>query len=113
MSQAVNTDRTIQRDLPEMTDDDEITLSVGDETFIGRVRRIETYGKTTDVERVVQFNMNFKHQIDGPDWAPWKAYLVEEPAGVYRANLVLSDGSTSRSRNLAQPDEIDVARSGE
>jgi hypothetical protein len=63
--------------------------------------------------RVVQFNPTVKQQIDGPDWTPWKVYLVEEPAGVYRTNLVLSDGSKSRSRTLDQPDEIDVAHSSE
>lgn len=113
MAQAtqVNDDRSVRLDLPELTDNHEIMLRVGDETWSGPVTRIDTYGDTTDVERVVQFNPSFKHQIPGPDWEPWKVYLVEEPAGVYRANLVLFNGEISRSRNLDQPDEIDVARS--
>lgn len=105
-------DRTIQKDIAGL-DDHEITITVGDETFSGPVTRIDTYGDSTDVERVVQFNMSFKHQIDGSDWTPWKVYLVEEPAGYYRANFVLYNGDKSRSRNLDAPDEIDVTRSGE
>ena len=101
-------DRTIKRDIPELTDNHELTLTVGEETFSGPVTRIDTYGDSTAVERVVQFNTSFKHQLDGPEWEPWKVYLVEEPAGYYRANLVLFNGEKSRSRNLDAPEEIDV-----
>lgn len=104
--------RTIERDIGELTEDYKITVTVGDETFAGPVTRIDTYSDAVDVERVVQFNMSYKHRINGPDWEPWKAYLVEEPAGIYRANLILYNGeeSKSRSRNLDAPDEIVVDR---
>lgn len=103
-------DRTIETDIGELTDDHEITVRVGEETFTGPVTRIDTYGDSTDVERVVQFNISYKHRING-GWEPWKVYLVEEPAGVYRANLVLYNGeeSNSRTRNLDAPDEIEIS----
>lgn len=105
-------DRTIEMDIGELTDDHEITVRVGDETFTGPVTRIDTYGESTDVERVVQYNISYKHKINGPGWEPWKAYLTEEPAGYYRVNLVLYNGaeSKSRSRTLDQPDEIEIVR---
>lgn len=106
-------DRTIRHDMPEIADDDRISITVKGETFTGPITRIDTYGETTDVERVVQFNTSFKYRIDGPDWEPWKVYLIEEPAGVYRVNLVLYNGEISRSRTLDQPDEINVARRDE
>lgn len=110
-SSLVPFDRTVQRDIPELTDDHEITVAVDGETFQGPVVRVDTYGDTTDVERVVQFNMTYKHHIDGPDWEPWKAYLVEEQAGYYRVNVVLFDGDKSRTRNLDTPVKIEWASS--
>lgn len=101
-------DRTIETDIGELTDGHEITLTVGRETFSGPVTRIDPYSDAVDVERVVQFNPSFKHRISGPDWVPWKAYLIEEPTGFYRANLVLFNGDKSRTRNLDAPDEIVV-----
>lgn len=106
----VNDDRIIRQDIPNLTDNHEITVRVGEETYTGSVTRIDTYSDSADVERAVQFNMSFKHRIDGPDWELWKAYLIEEPAGCYRVNVVLYDGGKSRTRNLAQPDEIDISR---
>lgn len=103
-------DRTVETDIDELTDDYEITVWAEGEAFSGSVARIDTYSDSTDVERVIQFNMNYKHYIDGPDWEPWKAYLVEEPAGVYRVNLVLYNGDASTSRNLDAPDEISISR---
>lgn len=102
-------DRTIETDIEELTESHEITVQTEGETFSGPVTRIDTYGDTTDVERVVQFNMNYKHKINGPDWEEWKAYLVEEPAGVYRANLMYYNGTASRSRNLDAPDDISIS----
>ncbi len=101
-------DRTIETDIPVLTDDHEITLTVGDETFNGPVVRIDTYSDAVDVERVVQFNVSYKHRIGGPDWEPWKVYLIEEPRGFYRATLVLFNGDKSLTRNLDPPDEIAV-----
>lgn len=101
-------DRRIRLDLGPIAKDDGITATMADETFSGPVTRIDTYGDTVDVERVVQFNMSYKHKIDGPDWEPWRAYLVEEPAGIYRLNILLHNGDVSRSRNLDAPDEIVV-----
>jgi hypothetical protein len=109
-TQRVNDDRIIRQDIPELSDNYEITARAEGETFAGSVTRIDTYGDTTDVERVVQFNMSFKHHIDGPDWVPWKAYLVEEPTGCYRINVILYNGSRSRTRNLDAPDDIDVTQ---
>ncbi|RRJ28970.1 hypothetical protein [Halocatena pleomorpha] len=63
---------------------------------------------TVAVERVVQFNMTFKHRIDGPEWEPWKAYLIEEPEGRYRLNVVESEGDVSRTINHPAPSEIVV-----
>lgn len=104
----VNQDRAVSVDLGAINEDNEITVSVGDETFSGRVTRIDTYSDAVDVERVIQFNISFKQYLDEPEWEPWKAYLVEEPAEIYRVNVVLSDGSKSRTRNLDAPNEIVV-----
>lgn len=101
-------DRTVQRDNPELTDDHEITVRAEGETFSGPVSRVDTYSDSVDVERVVRFNMSFKHHIDGPDWEPWKGYLIEEPADTYRVNVVLFNSDKSRTRNLDQPDEIEI-----
>lgn len=103
--------RVVQRDIPELTEEHELAVTVGNETFSGPVVRIDIYGDSTDVERVVQFNMSYKHYIDGPGWEPWKAYLVEEPAGSYRVNVVLFNGDKSRTRNLDAPDKIDITHS--
>lgn len=103
-----NTDRLVAIDVGTVDKDDTITVTVDGETFTGPVTRIDTYGPTTDVERVVQFNMNFKHHIDGPEWVPWKAYLIEEPAGRYRLNVVESEGNVSRTINQPAFDEIVV-----
>lgn len=104
-------DRLVEYDIGEITKDHTITTGVDGETFSGPVTRIDSYGDTTDVERVVQFNMSYKHYIDGPDWEPWKAYLVEEPAGIYRLNVVFYNGEASRTRNCTGPSEITVSSS--
>lgn len=101
-------DRLVEYDIGEITPDHTIAATVDDETFTGPVARIDTYGGTTDVERVIQFNISYKHYIDGPDWEPWKAYLVEEPAGIYRLNVVLYNGEASRTRNCTAPSDITI-----
>lgn len=101
-------DRTVNRDISMLTDNHEIEIVVSDETFTGLVTRVDTYGNSVAVERVVQFNMNYKHHIDGPGWTPWKAYLIEEPAERYRINVILYNGQASRTRTLDAPDEIDI-----
>lgn len=106
----VNPDRAVSVDLGDINKDNAITVSVSDETFSGPVTRIDSYSDGVDVERVIQFNISFKQYLDGPEWEPWKVYLVKEPAGVYRANLMLYDGEKSRTRNLDAPDEIVVDR---
>lgn len=104
-----DTDRLVALNIPELTEDHEITATVDGEMFNGPVIRIDTYSSAVDVERVVQFNISYKHYIDGPEWEPWKAYLVEEPAGIYRLNIVYFNGDASRTRNCTAP-EIDVSR---
>ncbi|WP_248910053.1 hypothetical protein [Halocatena marina] len=107
----IPSDRTVYQDIPTLTDGHEITIVVSDETFTGPVGRVDTYGDSVAVERVVQFNMNYKHRIDGPSWTPWKAYLIEEPAECYRINVVLYNGQASRTRTLDAPDEIHIRQS--
>lgn len=85
--------------VPPLEPGDELRVTAGGDTFGGQVARVDTYD-SSDVERVVEFIMRSKPQINGPDWVPWKGYLVEEPAGEYRANIVLSDGERSTSRTL-------------
>lgn len=105
-----DTDRLVNRDIGTLdADAHEITATVDGETFDGPVTRIDTYGDTTDVERVIQFNISYKHYIDGPDWKPWKAYLIEEPAGIYRLNVVYYNEDASRTRNCTGPSEIEIA----
>jgi hypothetical protein len=103
-----NESRTALFDVPTVSDGQTITVAAGGNTFSGEITRVDEYGDTTDVERVVQFNMNFKHQIGGPDWEPWKAYLIEEPADEYRLNVVESDGNVSRTDNMDAPTDISV-----
>lgn len=105
-----DTSRLTSLDLPELIEDHQLIATVDGETFSGPVVRIDTYGDTVDVERVVQFNMNYKHRIDGPDWEPWKAYLIEEPVGIYRLNMVYYNGDASRTRNCTAPSEINISR---
>lgn len=105
-----DTDRLVTLDIGTLdTDAHEITATVDGETFSGPVVRIDTYGDTTDVERVVQFNISYKHYIDGPDWELWKAYLVEEPVEIYRLNIVYYNGDASRTRNCTGPSEIEIS----
>ncbi len=105
-----DTDRLVSLDLGVIDKDDTITAAVEDEIFTGPVAGIDTYGETVDVECVIQFNMNYKHRIDGPDWEPWKGFLIEEPAGIYRLNVVLYNGEASRTRNCTGPSDITITR---
>lgn len=104
-------DRTVQRAIPKLTEEHEITVRAEGETFSGPVVRIDAYSDSVDVNRVVQFNITYKHHIDGTDWEPWKVYLIEEPADCYRVNVVLYNGDKSRTHNLDQPDEIEITLS--
>lgn len=101
-------DRTATLTVPAMSDSHDISVSVGDDTFSGTVTRIDLYGESTDVERVINYTITFKHHIDGETFEPWKAYLIEEPAGQYRLNVLYSDGSRSQTRNMDIPTSVSV-----
>jgi DNA-binding transcriptional ArsR family regulator len=80
---------------------DTVSVLVDGEAYTGSVRSVDTYGDTTDVERVVTIAFNVKHEIDESDgWVPWKGFLVEEPASEYRFNLLESNGQGVRTLNL-------------
>jgi hypothetical protein len=104
----MNTHSTEKYAVPAVDDSHEIAVSANRETFTGTVTRVDMYGETTDVERVINYTITFKHQIDGDAWVPWKAYLVEEPAGAYRLNVVESDGHRSRTINHGRPTAVSV-----
>ena len=97
-----------ESEVPSVADRDEITVTVDEESFEGVVTRIDTYGETTDVERVINYTIRFKHRIAGDSYVPWKAYLIEEPTDEYRLNVVESDGSRSRTISHSTPTEVSV-----
>jgi hypothetical protein len=107
----MSTGRTTSLDVTQIDDSHDISVSVDTDTYTGTVTRVDTYGETTDVERVINYTITFKHNIDGPDWEEWKAYLVEEPAGEYRLNVVYSEGNYSRTENKDAPTDVVVSRS--
>lgn len=95
--------------VPSVNDRDEITVTVtANDTFGGTITRVDEYGETTDVERVINYTITFKHQIVGDEWVPWKAYLIEEPSDEYRLNVIESDGSVSRTKNYGRPATVSV-----
>ena len=87
--------------IQELDVGDVITLTIGSdsgETSIsGSVKAIDTYTDKVEPERVVHISIRLKLDIDGGEWEAWKAYLIEEPAGEYRVNVMQSDGSGSRT----------------
>jgi hypothetical protein len=100
--------RTTSFDVPSVSGGETITVTAGGKTFSGEITRVDTYGETTAVERVISYTITFKHQIAGDQWEPWKAYLIEEPAGEYHLNVVESDGSVSRTDNMDAPTDVSV-----
>jgi archaellum component FlaF (FlaF/FlaG flagellin family) len=100
--------RTVSFDVPAVSDTQTITVAANGDTFSGEVTRIDTYSETTTVERVINYTITFKHHMEGDEWVPWKAYLIEEPAGIYRLNVVESDGSRSRTHNFDTLTDVTV-----
>jgi hypothetical protein len=100
--------RTAPFDVPSVSGDEAVTVTAGRQTFSGEITRVDEYGETTAVERVISYTITFKHQITGEQWEPWKAYLIEEPVGEYRLNVIESDGSVSRTDNMDAPTEVAV-----
>lgn len=89
--------------VPQFEIDDTVTVLVNDETHTGWVTNVDKYGETTAVERVVSIRYTFKHEVEGEEgWVPWKGYLIEEPAGEFRFNLLKTDGQGIRTKNLGE-----------
>lgn len=107
---AVNdTSRISRLDVPAVESNDKIVAVAEGARYRGSVTRVDRYGETTDVERVVEFRLSDGHQPE-EGWELWKAYVVEEPAGIYRVTALENqlDGPGKRSIHLDAPSEIVV-----
>lgn len=100
--------RTAAFDIPSLSGGEMMSVSAGGEAFTGEITRVDTYGEKCEVERVISYTITFKHAIAGGEFEPWKAYLIEEPAGEYRLNVMESDGSVSRTENRDAPTSLEV-----
>lgn len=101
-------DRLAELDVPLIEIGDTIVVKVDGRTFEEEVSRVDTYSSDVVPERVIEFTVNSKLEIDGPDWEEWRGSIVEEPEGIYRCGMLYSNGSGSRKEAFTGLESIEV-----